>query len=77
MTEETLKLANNKMQTIKEVKHHMNVVQQMMNLESVTLYSEKVGSITLQGDVKADVLATVYRDKEEWLEELQDDFRML
>ena len=77
MTEETLKLANNKMQAIKEVKHHMNVVQQMMNLESVTLYSEKVGSITLQGDVKADVLATVYRDKEEWLEELQDDFRRL
>ena len=77
MTEETLKLANSKMQAIKEVKHHMNVIQQMMNLESVTLYSEKVGSITLQGDVKADVLATVYRDKEEWLEELQDDFRML
>ena len=77
MTEETLKLANNKMQAIKEVEHHMNVVQQMMNLESVTLYSEKVGSITLQGDVKADVLATVYHDKEEWLEELQDDFRML
>lgn len=77
MTEETLKLANSKMQAIKEVRHHMNVVQQMMNLESVTLYSEKVGSITLQGDVKADVLATVYRDKEEWLEELQDDFRML
>lgn len=77
MTEETLKLANNKMQAIKEVKHHMNVVQQMMNLDSISLYSEKVGSITLQGDVKADVLATVYRDKEEWLEELQDDFRML
>ena len=77
MTEDTLKLANCKMQAIKEVKHHMNVIQQMMNLESVTLYSEKVGSITLQGDVKADVLATVYRDKEEWLEELQDDFRML
>jgi arabinogalactan endo-1,4-beta-galactosidase len=77
MTEETLKLANNKMQAIKEVKHHMNVVQQMMNLESVTLYSEKVGSITLRGDVEADVLATVYRDQEEWLEELQDDFRRL
>lgn len=77
MTEETLKLANSKMQAIKEVRHHMNVVQQMMNLESVTLYSEKVGSITLQGDVKADVLATIYRDKEEWLGELQDDFRML
>ena len=77
MTEETLKLANKKMHDIEEIKHHMNVVQQMMNLESVTLYSEKVGSITLQGDVKADVLATVYRDKEEWLEELQDDFRML
>lgn len=77
MTEETLKQANNKMQAIKEVQHHMNVVQQMMNLESVTLYSEKVGSITLQGDIKADVLAAVYRDRKEWLEELQDDFREL
>jgi arabinogalactan endo-1,4-beta-galactosidase len=77
MTEDTLKLANNKMQAIKEVKHQINMIQQMMNLASVTLYSEKVGSITLQGDVKADVLATVYHDKEEWLEELQDDFRRL
>ncbi len=77
MTEDTLKLANKKMQDIEEVKRNMNTVQQMMDLESVSLYSAKAGSVILKGDVKADVLATVYRDQEEWLGELQDDFRRL
>ncbi len=77
MTEDTLKLANKKMHDIEEVKRNMNTVQQMMDLESVSLYSAKAGSVILKGDVKADVLATVYRDQEEWLGELQDDFRRL
>ena len=77
MTEETLKLANNKMHAMEDVKRNMDIIQRMMDRESVTLYSEKTGSVVLKGDVKADVLATVYHDQEEWLEELQDDFRML
>lgn len=77
MTEETLKLANNKMYAIKEAKHHINTIQRMKNLDSVTLYSEKVGSITLSGNIKDEVLDAVCRDKEEWLGELQDDFRRL
>jgi hypothetical protein len=77
MTEETLKLANNKMHAMEDVKRNMDTIQRMMDRESVTLYSEKAGSVILKGDVKADVLATVYHDQEEWLEELQDDFRRL
>lgn len=77
MTEETLKLANNKMHAMEDVKRNMDIIQRMMDRESVTLYSEKTGSVVLKGDVKADVLATVYHDQEEWLEELKDDFRRL
>jgi hypothetical protein len=77
MTEETLKLANNKMYAIKEAKHHINTIQRMKNLESVTLYSASIGSIELKGTIKDEVLDAVCRDKEEWLEELQDDFRRL
>lgn len=77
MTEDTLKLANNKMHTITEIKHRMDMIQRMIDLESISLYSPAIGSIPLKGDVKADVLATVYHDQEEWLADLQDEFRML
>ena len=77
MTEETLKLANNKMHAMEDVKRNMNVIQRMMDLDSISLYAERAGSVILKGDVKADVLATVYHDQEEWLEELKDDFRRL
>lgn len=77
MIEDTLKRANNIMHTIKDVEHQINVTQRMMDIESISLYSASIGSVILKGDIKADVLAAVYRDRKEWLEELQDDFRML
>lgn len=77
MTEDTLKQANKKMHDIEETQKHIDKIQKMMDLDSISLYSETTGPIVLKGDVKADVLATVYHDQVEWLEELQDDFRML
>jgi hypothetical protein len=77
MTEETLKQANNTMHAIKDIGHQIDVIQRMMDLDEISLYTASIGSIILKGDIKADVLAAVYNDRKEWLGELQDDFRRL